>query len=53
MIRRYRLEDIDSIVELENRAIGSSLGKDSLINYLNNEMINIFFIYSIINFIFL
>ena len=48
MLRRYNLNDIDSIVKLEEATIGSSLGYDMLASNLNNEM-NHYYVYELNN----
>lgn len=48
MLRRYNINDIDSIVKLEEATIGSSLGTEMLISNINNEM-NHYYVYELDN----
>ena len=46
MLRRYNENDIESIVDLENKTINTSLGYDMLKNNLENEM-NHYYVYEL------
>lgn len=46
MLRRYNENDIESIIDLENKTINTSLGYDMLKNNLENEM-NHYYVYEL------
>ena len=48
MLRRYNICDIDSIIELELSTIGTTLGKQMLIDNLNNDL-NHYYVYELDN----
>lgn len=48
MLRRYNIFDIDSIIELELSTIGTTLGKQMLIDNLNNDL-NHYYVYELDN----